>query len=328
MRKWPIGNGASARKCAIVFGIAALDRTFGDSRHLRVDHCKIDRRMNAFRQRCARQTAAAARSVARHRDLDQRVGHVFRTKGRRVQALLETDLQIHEREFLTIVGPSGCGKSTLMNLIVGLFPASTGEILYRGKRHSRRQPRHRLCHAGRQPLSVAHAAQEHRVSARAARRSGARAARAVAASDPARRARGFEDSYPHELSGGMRQRANIIRTLAYEPEVILMDEPFGPLDAQTRLILQNQLLELWQEERKTIIFITHDLGEAVALADRVVVMSARPGRIKTIAPVPIPRPRNLFEIHTDERFRETYRTLWVSLEEEVKKGAALWQAQT
>ena len=125
----------------------------------------------------------------------------------------------------------------------------------------------------------------------------------------------------------MRQRANIIRTLAYEPEVILMDEPFGPLDAQTRLILQNQLLELWQEERKTIIFITHDLGEAVALADRVVVMSARPGRIKTIAPVPIPRPRNLFEIHTDERFRRDLSPLWVSLEEEVKKGAALWQAQ-
>ena len=126
----------------------------------------------------------------------------------------------------------------------------------------------------------------------------------------------------------MRQRANIIRTLVYEPEVILMDEPFGPLDAQTRLILQNQLLELWQEERKTIIFITHDLGEAVALADRVVVMSARPGRIKTIAPVPIPRPRNLFEIHTDERFRETYRAMWVSLEEEVKKGAARWQARS
>jgi ABC-type nitrate/sulfonate/bicarbonate transport system ATPase subunit len=132
--------------------------------------------------------------------------------------------------------------------------------------------------------------------------------------------------YPHELSGGMRQRANIIRTLIYEPEVILMDEPFGPLDAQTRLILQNQLLDLWQEERRTVIFITHDLGEAVALADRVVVMSARPGRIKAIAPVPIPRPRNLFEIHTDERFQTTYRTLWGSLEEEVKKGAASWQA--
>ena len=139
---------------------------------------------------------------------------------------------------------------------------------------------------------------------------------------------GFEDSYPHELSGGMRQRANIVRTLAYQPEVILMDEPFGPLDAQTRLILQNQLLELWQEEQKTIIFITHDLGEAVALADRVVVMSARPGRIKTVAPVPIPRPRNLFEIHKDERFLATYQTLWLSLEDEVKRGAAQWQAQS
>ena len=125
----------------------------------------------------------------------------------------------------------------------------------------------------------------------------------------------------------MRQRANIIRTLIYEPEVILMDEPFGPLDAQTRLILQNQLLELWHEERKTIIFITHDLGEAIALADRVVVMSARPGRIKTIARVPIARPRDLFEIHADDRFRESYRAMWVSLEEEVKKGAARWQAR-
>jgi len=257
-----------------------------------------------------------------------RVGHVFRTKGRRVQALLETDLLINEREFLTIVGPSGCGKSTLMNLIVGLFPASTGEILYRGQRQAgvnraigyvtqadNLYPWRTLRKNIEFPLEL------RGVPARQRRERSQHLIQRVGLA-------GFEDSYPHELSGGMRQRANIIRTLAYEPEVILMDEPFGPLDAQTRLILQNQLLELWQEERKTIIFITHDLGEAVALADRVVVMSARPGRIKTIAPVPIPRPRDLFEIHTDERFRETYRTLWASLEEEVKKGAALWQPQT
>jgi NitT/TauT family transport system ATP-binding protein len=257
-----------------------------------------------------------------------RVGHVFRSKGRRVQALLETDLQIHDREFLTIVGPSGCGKSTLMNLIVGLFPATTGEILYRGERHAgvnraigyvtqadNLYPWRTLRKNIEFPLEL------RGVPARQRRERSQQLIHRVGLA-------GFEDSYPHELSGGMRQRANIIRTLAYEPEVILMDEPFGPLDAQTRLILQNQLLELWQEERKTIIFITHDLGEAVALADRVVVMSARPGRIKTIAPVPIPRPRDLFEIHTDERFRETYRALWVSLEEEVKKGAALWQPPT
>ena len=254
------------------------------------------------------------------------VGHVFRSKGRRVQALLETDLQIYDREFLTIVGPSGCGKSTLMNLIVGLFPPSSGEILYRGQRHTgvnrsigyvtqadNLYPWRTLLSNIEFPLEL------RGVATRERRQLAERLIHRVGLA-------GFEDSYPYELSGGMRQRANIVRTLVYEPEVILMDEPFGPLDAQTRLILQNQLLELWQEERKTIIFITHDLGEAVALADRVVVMSARPGRIKTIAPVPISRPRDLFEIHTDERFRETYRALWVSLEEEVKKGAVSWQS--
>ena len=258
----------------------------------------------------------------------ERVGHIFRTKGRRVQALLETDLKIDEGEFLTIVGPSGCGKSTLMNLIVGLFPATSGEILYRGKRHSgvnrsigyvtqadNLYPWRTLRKNIEFPLEL------RRVPARERRERSQHLIQRVGLS-------GFEDSYPHELSGGMRQRANIIRTLAYEPEVILMDEPFGPLDAQTRLILQNQLLDLWQEEKKTIIFITHDLSEAVALADRVVVMSARPGRIKTIASVPIPRPRDLFEIHKDERFLATYQTLWLSLEDEVKKGAAQWQARS
>ncbi len=257
-----------------------------------------------------------------------RVGHVFRSKGRRVQALAETDLEVHDREFLTIVGPSGCGKSTLMNLIVGLFPPSSGEVLHRGKRHAgvnrsigyvtqadNLYPWRTLRQNVEFPLEL-------RMVGKGERRE--RAERLIQRVGLG----GFEDSYPHELSGGMRQRANIIRTLVYQPEVILMDEPFGPLDAQTRLILQNQLLELWHEERKTIIFITHDLGEAVALADRVVVMSARPGRIKTIARVPIPRPRDLFEIHADEGFRETYRVMWASLEEEVKKGAARWQART
>ena len=257
----------------------------------------------------------------------ERVGHVFRTKGRRVQALLQTDLQINEQEFVTIVGPSGCGKSTLMNLVVGLFPASSGEILYRGKQHSgvnraigyvtqadNLYPWRTLRKNIEFPLEL------RGIPARERRERSEHLIQRVGLA-------GFEDSYPHELSGGMRQRANIVRTLAYEPEVILMDEPFGPLDAQTRLILQNQLLDLWQEEKKTIIFITHDLGEAVALADRVVVMSARPGQIKTIAAVPIPRPRNLFEIHKDERFLATYQALWLSLEDEVKKGAAQWQSR-
>jgi NitT/TauT family transport system ATP-binding protein len=255
------------------------------------------------------------------------VGHTFRTKGRRVEALLETNLDIYDREFMTIVGPSGCGKSTLMNVIVGLIPPSSGSVLYRGQRHAginraigyitqadNLYPWRTLRQNVEFPLEVRGVPKAER------RERVAYLIRKVGLD-------GFDESFPHELSGGMRQRANIIRTLVYGPEVILMDEPFGPLDAQTRLILQNQMLDLWQEERKTVIFITHDLSEAVALADRVVVMSARPGRIKTVAPVPVPRPRDLFEIHADERFRETYRLLWASLEEEVKKGSVLWQAR-
>jgi NitT/TauT family transport system ATP-binding protein len=131
---------------------------------------------------------------------------------------------------------------------------------------------------------------------------------------------GFENHYPHELSGGMRQRANIIRTLIYDPPVILMDEPFGPLDAQTRISLQNQLLQLWMNAQKTVIFITHDLAEAISLADRVVVMTARPGRVKSINTVMIPRPRDVFHIHRSEEFRNIYDKLWEELREEVEKS--------
>ena len=128
----------------------------------------------------------------------------------------------------------------------------------------------------------------------------------------------FETHYPHELSGGMRQRANIIRTLIYGPDLILMDEPFGPLDAQTRIVLQEQLLRLWSAAKKTIVFITHDLVEAIALADRVVVMTSRPGRVKYVAKVPIPRPRDVFQIHESDGFRATYERLWHELRPEVK----------
>ena len=132
----------------------------------------------------------------------------------------------------------------------------------------------------------------------------------------------FAEHYRHELSGGLRQRVNIVRTLACDPKVILMDEPFGPLDAQTRLQLQAMLLDLWgQREGITIIFITHDLGEAIALADRVVVMSIRPGRIREIVPVNFPRPRDVYSIHTQPDFRELYDQLWWHLAEEMKGSA-------
>jgi NitT/TauT family transport system ATP-binding protein len=116
----------------------------------------------------------------------------------------------------------------------------------------------------------------------------------------------------------MRQRANIIRTLIYDPELILMDEPFGPLDAQTRVVLQEQLLTLWSSTKKTIIFITHDLAEAISLADRVVLMSSRPGKIKSVAPIRILRPRDVYQIHEHREFRAAYESLWRELRPEVK----------
>jgi NitT/TauT family transport system ATP-binding protein len=131
---------------------------------------------------------------------------------------------------------------------------------------------------------------------------------------------GFEKYYPAQLSGGMSKRASIMRALAYEPPVILMDEPFGPLDAQTRMVLQEELLTIWEQQRQTIVFVTHDLVEAVALADRVVVMTHRPGTIKDIIKVTIARPRNIFEIHRHAGFDDAHSRLWNIFRHELHRG--------
>jgi NitT/TauT family transport system ATP-binding protein len=246
------------------------------------------------------------------------VNKEYHVRGRKVFALDSVDLSVSEGEFVTIVGPSGCGKSTLLNLIVGLLRSTSGRILFRG------DPIDGICTKigyvtqkdnllpWRTLLENVEIALEIRGTERAARRRKAEELIGQVGLN------GFEDHYPHELSGGMRQRANIIRTLIYDPELILMDEPFGPLDAQTRIVLQDQLLKLWYASKKTIVFITHDLIEAITLADRVVLMSSRPGRIKSIENVTIPRPREVFKIHESEQFRSSYEKLWQQLRPEVK----------
>ncbi|HZA57026.1 MAG TPA: ABC transporter ATP-binding protein [Candidatus Udaeobacter sp.] len=237
-------------------------------------------------------------------------------------ALDSIDLTVAEDEFVTIVGPSGCGKSTLLNLIVGLLHSSSGRIVFRG------DPINGICTKigyvtqkdnllpWRTLLQNVEIALEIRKIEKIARRNRAQELiKRVGLS-------GFEDHYPHELSGGMRQRANIIRTLIYDPELILMDEPFGPLDAQTRIVLQDQLLKLWSASRKTILFITHDLIEAITLADRVVLMTSRPGKIKLIENVGITRPRDVFRIHESAQFRAAYERLWQELRPEVNLAEA------
>ncbi len=228
-------------------------------------------------------------------------------------------MDVQAGEFLSIVGPSGCGKSTLLNIIVGLVVSSAGEIFYAGRRVYGINPA--IGYVTQQDNLFPWRTLRKNILLSLELRREPRddwEARATALINKVGLS-GFEDHYPHELSGGMRQRANIIRTLIYNPDVILMDEPFGPLDAQTRLALQSQLLRLWQEERKTILFVTHDLTEAIALADRVALMSARPGRIKSLNPVPIPRPRDVYHMHHAEGYRELYDKLWEELHEEVAR---------
>ncbi len=246
----------------------------------------------------------------------------YRVRSKRVLALDSVDLSIAEGEFVTIVGPSGCGKSTLLNMIVGLLRSSAGKITFRGERIDG------ICTRigyvtqkdnllpWRTLIENVEIALEIRSVNSTARRETARTfIDRVGLS-------GFEEHYPHELSGGMRQRANIIRTLIYDPELILMDEPFGPLDAQTRIVLQDQLLQLWSATKKTIIFITHDLVEAITMADRVVLMSSRPGRIKLIEPIEIARPRDVFRIHESPEFRAAHEKLWRELRPEVQLAQA------
>lgn len=241
----------------------------------------------------------------------------YQGRGKKVLALDSVDLSVAEGEFITIVGPSGCGKSTLLNLIVGLIRSTSGRIVFRGS------PINDIC------TKIGYVTQKDNLLPWRTLSENVEIAleiRGIEKSVRRHRAEeligrvglsGFEDHYPHELSGGMRQRANIIRTLIYDPELILMDEPFGPLDAQTRIVLQDQLLKLWSASKKTIIFITHDLVEAITLADRVVLMTSRPGRIKSIENVAIARPRDVFQIHESQQFRSAYERLWRDLRPEV-----------
>lgn len=242
----------------------------------------------------------------------------FEAGGGRVPALRDVRIDLWPGEFVTVVGPSGCGKTTLLNVAVGLQHPSAGVVYFHGE--IQRGVNTRIGYVTQEdnlfPWRTALACTEFGMEVRGAPRSErrTRALQLLAAVG----LHGFEHHYPHQLSGGMRQRVNIIRTLAYRPDVILMDEPFGSLDAQTRIRLQSQLLRLWDAERPTILFITHDLTEAIALADRVVLMSRRPGQVRAVHRVDLERPRDLHRIIMHPGFTALYEELWKTLREEVQ----------
>src|SRR5580700_6780789 len=211
------------------------------------------------------------------------VCHTYRPPhGRAVLALSDVSLEVRPREFLALLGPSGCGKSTLLYLIGGFQPIEAGRIVVEGKPVTAPGPDRGIVFQNFAlfPWKTVRANILYGLERQALPRA-EREARAQAFIDLVG-LKGFEDSYPAHLSGGMKQRTAIARTLAFNPEILLMDEPFGALDAQTRSLMQSELLGILRRDPKTVIFVTHDVQEAVYLADRVAVMSARPGRIKAI----------------------------------------------
>src|ERR1700694_4718028 len=217
------------------------------------------------------------------------VSHLYRPpRGREVLALDQVSLDVANREFVALLGPSGCGKSTLLYLIGGFLPEETGTILVDGKSIAGPGPDRGIVfqHFALFPWKTVRG----NILYGLERQGMAREEREKRARDFIELVGlvGFEDSYPSQLSGGMRQRTAIARTLAFDPKILLMDEPFGALDAQTRGLMQSELLRIWQRTPKTVIFVTHDVQEAVYLAQRVAVMSARPGRIKALVETNFP----------------------------------------
>ena len=238
-------------------------------------------------------------------------------------ALDAVSLAVAEGEFVAIVGPSGCGKSTLLLLINGLLHPTSGRILLNGRPVAAPGPERALVFQEFALLPWRTVLHNVELGLEVIRKPAA--ARRELARENLRRVglSAFERYYPHQLSGGMRQRVGIARALAVGPEVLLMDEPFGALDAQTRQIMGAELLRIWERDRKTILFVTHDIDESIYLADRVVVMSANPGRVLEVLPITLPRPRD-FEARNSPAFVEYRRRIWERLEQEVRKSLA-WQ---
>jgi NitT/TauT family transport system ATP-binding protein len=254
------------------------------------------------------------------------VSKVFFKGSERVHALRGVSASVQAGELLAIVGPSGCGKSTLLNLTAGLMQPGLGEVLHDGSPVTRVNTRvgyitqkDNLLPWRTVQRNVAIALE---LGGRSRLPQAEKAAR-IAQSIELVGLTGFERHYPHELSGGMRKRVSLARSLIYEPDVLLMDEPFGALDAQLKLVLQAELLKTWEGSDKTLIFVTHDLAEAISIADRVVVLSARPGEIRAVETIALSRPRDVFGVRFTPEFGVYFERLWATLGEDLHAGEEL-----
>ncbi len=247
------------------------------------------------------------------------IGKSYKTgKGNITEALQDISFTVGEGEFVCIIGPSGCGKSTLLRILAGIFRQSTGEIIIH-RSSEKKRPLNAMVFQEyamfqwRTVLdNVLFGLEMQGVSQKERSDIGMKHLNRVGLTP-------YADHYPYQLSGGMKQRVAIARALASDPEVLLMDEPFGALDAQTRTIMQEELLKIWNEEKKTVVYVTHSIEEAVMLGDRVVLLSARPGQVKHIWTVDLPRPRAL-TMRTSVEFNTIAQPMWDDLVEEVNKS--------
>jgi NitT/TauT family transport system ATP-binding protein len=251
------------------------------------------------------------------------VSKSFTARGKVMPALDPIDISVAEQEFVALLGPSGCGKSTVLNMVAGLLEPTTGSITYRGAPVS--GPNGRVGYMTQKDtllpwrtvvdnVGIALELQCRSVSAGERRDRVAQVLELVGLT-------GFEQHYPAELSGGMRKRAALARMLVYEPETLLLDEPFGALDAQLKIIMHQELLRLTRLRGMTVLFVTHDLSEAITLADRILVFSGRPGHIRAGRSVPFGRDRDVLTVQFEPAFAGLYQDLWGELKPELETGA-------
>jgi len=246
----------------------------------------------------------------------------FQLAGTTIEAVRDVSFSVRRGEFVAVLGPSGCGKSTVLNMIATLVKPSSGEILIDG----------RPVISGKATPNVGYVFQRDTLfpwrtvadnigyGLQLAAVPDAELKARVAASVAQAGLKGFEHAYPSALSGGMRQRAALMRTLVVEPQILLMDEPFGALDTHTKIDMHQVLLRIWEREQQTVVFVTHDLGEALTLADRIILFSARPGQVKDTFDVDFARPRDAVKVRETPRYAELFQHIWHLLGEEFVKG--------